>query len=792
MGPNHDLTARPAKRLDASQPLGLKVEWKVGLGSGYSQVIADGGEVFAMYSDSTHDVLVNLKASTGEESWRYIMGPTFKGRQGSMDGPLSTPSVSSNRVFGFTPGGSLFCVDRANGKQVWRRDLVAEKSAPAPEYGFTSSPLLVEDLVVINVGAPDGHSIMAFGTDTGEVVWSAGSEPAEYQSPTLVILQGRQQLMTISGLSVQGLDVSTGKVEWSYVFTDNPFSASVAHIMPVESDRFMVNSTGNVQILSIAEIGDSVQVAEVWSSNHLKGSYTIPIYHKGFVFGYNGNFLSAVDASTGERVWRSRPPGKGTMILLDDILVVWDVKGRLTLIQASGNGYKELNQLQVMDAASITNPSYAEGMIFVRSHKYLAAVKIVDETSTPMALETDNADYHAPIPVSAGNGKFGQFLGQLTSAADPAAAIDAFLSSNSFPLVEDGNLVHFTYRGEAEDLGLYLGYTWRRDADSFKRVPETDLWHLSYRLEPGGRYDYQLQRNFDNIIADPLNPNRAPSPGEVSDLTMPDWKNADYLSERPDKRGGRVESITFASDVLGNERQIDIYLPAGYDESAVEYPLVVVCDHTFAQQLGLMQRTLDNLIGESVAPCVVAFEQYPAGRQWAESFLTFREQHAQMLAQELVPHIRAHYRVLKEREALAVMGTSTGGHAAMYTALSYPELFGRVGSQSLTTLGPMTESIVDVIEEGDPKLKIYMDWCTVDMWDPGESLDIRVENQRLAAWLQQRGYEVNAREIRSGTGWGTWRNQTGPLPNTWLSWDVPSASTACAKKARPSTARARP
>ena len=56
-----------------------------------------------------------------------------------------------------------------------------------------------------------------------------------------------------------------------------------------------------------------------------------------------------------------------------------------------------------------------------------------------------------------------------------------------------------------------------------------------------------------------------------------------------------------------------------------------------------------------------------------------------------------------------------------------------------------------------------MEWCTVEIWDPGESFDQRHENERLVKMLRAAGHEVTAREIGSGTGWGTWRNHTGQL-----------------------------
>ena len=432
------------------------------------------------------------------------------------------------------------------------------------------------------------------------------------------------------------------------------------------------------------------------------------------------------------------------------------------MLRSDSDAYEELAQLQVMERASITHPSYAEGKIYVRSHTHLAAVAITDGSTPTLAADLE-VEWKAPSPVLPGDSKFGKFLETLVTADDAGATVENFLSTRQFPLVE-GDLVHFVYHGEAHDLALYLGYTWRRDPDLFLRVPGTDFWHLSYRLEPGGRYNYQLQRNFDEIIVDPLNPQRSPGPGAISQLAMPEWSPAAYLSEPQSGAHGSIDSLTFASELLGNERRIDVYLPAGYAASTRDYPLLLVCDDADARKLGLMQNTLDHLVGESVAPCVVAFEHYPPGRRWTESFLAQREEHAQMLAEELIPFLRDRYRVSKQRKDTVTMGTFTGAHAALYTALKYPDRIGGVATQSLAA--NETASLFALQRAGAAKLRLYMDWCNVEWWDPGESLDVREINIRLARWLADAGHAVTAREHRSGTGWGTWRNHTGDLLST--------------------------
>lgn len=75
-------------------------------------------------------------------------------------------------------------------------------------------------------------------------------------------------------------------------------------------------------------------------------------------------------------MWQLRPPGNGTLALLGDALLVWDITGRLNVISASPHGYRELASIQVMDGGSLTHPAYSESVVYVRKRDEVAAISI--------------------------------------------------------------------------------------------------------------------------------------------------------------------------------------------------------------------------------------------------------------------------------------------------------------------------------------------------------------------------------------------------------------------------------
>jgi outer membrane protein assembly factor BamB len=154
--------------------VGLDLRWKKTIGSGYSQVVVDGSQVFVLFTEDDQDVLASLDAGSGDEHWRYTLGTAWRGRQGSLDGPISTPVVDSERLYGLSPYGVLFAVDRSSGKEVWRVDFRESYGSKLPGYGFATSPLLHGETVIVQAGGKGG--LVGFDRSTGAEKWKTGWE----------------------------------------------------------------------------------------------------------------------------------------------------------------------------------------------------------------------------------------------------------------------------------------------------------------------------------------------------------------------------------------------------------------------------------------------------------------------------------------------------------------------------------------------------------------------------------------------------------------------------------------
>ncbi len=155
-----------------------------------------------------------------------------------------------------------------------------------------------------------------------------------------------------------------------------------------------------------------------------------------------------------------------------------------------------------------------------------------------------------------------------------------------------------------------------------------------------------------------------------------------WIEANPNVPEGEVTGVSgFRSEVLGNERRIDIYLPPDYNPSATPYPMLLVFDRLMYSRLIPTSRILDNLIdAEEIPPMIAVLVGNAGGARNDE--LPCNDQFVEFLAEELVPWVRENYNVSTDPAKNVIAGASFGGLASSYAAFRHPELFGNVISQS--------------------------------------------------------------------------------------------------------------
>ena len=775
-GPRHDGSAATSAALSLTPSSALAIEWKRPLGSGYSGISIADGRVFTMFADGDVDWVGAFDAASGKPLWRYRVDSRYVGHDGSHDGPLSTPAVAGDRVVALGARGQLVCLDARTGKRRWAVDLTADHGVVKPTYGFAGSPVVHDGLVIVGTGTGETPTLSAFELGSGELRWqTAGRDRLPNQTPILVSGARGVELIAAGRDRVSAWDPSSGLLIWQLEHGGRGADVSV---VPTGEGRMSFN-TGWSETMSVSlrwPPSGEIQapdrqgmplLKESWRTAAFGRSFSTPVHHRGHLFGYTGAFLSCIDATTGERRWKSREPGDGFLILVDDHLVTLTRTGELHLGRASPEGYRSSTSLKVLDTASWTAPSFSRDMIFVRSFDQLAAVRITSGERAPAAR-----------PAAAGRiagSLTARLADQVETAEDKSAVIARFLERHDrSPIVEGDDLAHIVYRGPAGEVDLMADVFFGapdylvRERRPLHRVPGTDFFFYTLRLEAEARVNYQLSVDLADPIPDPLNPTvvEVERLGDMSVLAMPRWQPAAAFTAAS-VEPGRIDKLTVHSGLLDRDLTLEVYLPPGYDGSGHRYPTLYLSDAEHALGRGALDVALDarSAAGEPVIAVMIA------GTGWGEHVGRRRGAYVEALAKEIVPLIDDRYRTLRGPDDRAAVGCGQGGIVSLLAALAHPGVFSRVGSLSAYALPDLSAEIQDLARASDSLgLAIYLEWGRYDLRTGEGNLDIPAENRKLATALSASGFTVATREVPEGFGWATWKHRIGRM----LEWLVTS------------------
>ncbi len=766
-------------------PLALALRWKRTLGSGYAGISVAEGVLVTAFSAGERDVVAALDPATGEERWRYDLAPIYHGHDGSHDGPIATPAVAGGRVFALGAWGHLAALDLRTGKAVWTTHLVDDLGWEKPMYGFSASPAVAGDTVVLPAGGGEG-AVAGFAAATGEVRWRALEDQFFAQSAIIAELAGQRQAVVLGAKLIAGLDLADGSTLWSFEHKAelSAMGALSASPLPLGGDRILLERDDDGSSLLSVTTDDSDLVATVLQeSRGLTKSYSPPATWGGHVYGYTGRHLSALDPETGDILWRSREPGDGFLIAVGGQLAVLTKKGSLHLGEASAEGWRESARLQLFeDHLAWTPPSFAGGSLYLRSLGEIARVDLVRATE--------------PARVAAGSTlppELESLAAEVAAADDPPAAVEGFLADRELPLI-DGQRVLFLWRGDAGDVAIAGDMIGMRREAPMHRLPGTALWWWQTELDRHARISYVFLAD-DVPVADPSHPRRETSTvlgpdmnwrrGETLDLSwfaMPEWpghasgphrgrlERLELQVERPAPEDGEAPPPVTVSAY--------VWLPPGYDDGEQRYPVIYV-HNPFARDDGGWPETLDRLVGRSVAPVIVAFVDPPRMRGYARAF-----------GDAVVQPIDQRFRTLDHRDARASVGMGWQGYTAASVAFYNHQRIGVLGVQSLYALDRQMAALEQAVGDADAAsvpMRIYLEWGRWDLISPHEAMDMRRSSKDAWELLTERGWQPAGGEVWDSTDWASWRHRTGVLLETLfpLAGGAPSPGLAGWQTGRP-------
>jgi outer membrane protein assembly factor BamB len=371
-GPNRDGISAETGLLSAWPSGGPKVVWRItGLGIGYSSFAIVKGRMYTQGQRGNQEFVIALDVKTGNKIWETPTSRDFENDRGS--GPRGTPTFDNGKLYAMTGDGTVVCLDAATGKILWQLDSVKKFGGAVPHWGYSESPLIDGDRVIVMPGGR-GASLVSLDKKTGEVQWKTGDDRAGYSSAILADVGGAKQVVVLSAQSAYGVQESTGELLWRYGKVSN----NVANIAtPIYHDGAVFLSSAYDTGCALLKLNPK-GMQEVYFNRDMMNHYSSSVLVDGILYGYSNANLVAMDFGDGKQLWRNRSVGKGSVTYADKHLYALGEEGVVGLIEASPAGYKEVSRFEYQKGSL---PSWSplvisDGKMYLRDQDNLTSYDI--------------------------------------------------------------------------------------------------------------------------------------------------------------------------------------------------------------------------------------------------------------------------------------------------------------------------------------------------------------------------------------------------------------------------------
>ena len=373
---------------------GPPVLWTRKLGQGYSGFTGTANRVFTQYQSLTGQYVVCLDADTGETVWQFRTGWPHQ-PAGLYPGPRSTPALYGENVFYTTPDGQLGCLRQSDGRLVWQQNLFQKFDAPPVEFGYSISPTIVDDKIILPVGGKQA-GVVAIAPSDGRLIWATAGHAISHAGILPIRRNGRPMAVAYLKNTLLLLDRNDGTR-----LAELPLSAGYDEhsAWPIYREPWLWLSAPFRRGSQLLKITDSAKPAfePVWSLPVLSNDVSSSVLVDDVLYGFDirdvqskvhrrsrGTFR-AVDLLTGKVRWTNGSDqrrtalrgdvGHASLLVADGKLIMLNDGGELILAHARPDRYDEIGRVPVLDGSICwTQPCLLAGRVLVRDHSRAVCV----------------------------------------------------------------------------------------------------------------------------------------------------------------------------------------------------------------------------------------------------------------------------------------------------------------------------------------------------------------------------------------------------------------------------------
>ncbi len=371
-GPNRDGLQNGAIWPDSLDEKSLRSVWIKDFGDSYSGPVLSSDAVFTTESQKGKERVYSVARANGEIKWKYewdgaMSVPFFAARNGSWI--RSTPATDGKTLFVGGIRDVLVALDCESGTERWRVDF-GKIAGKIPDFGMACSPLVDNEDIYVQAGkgvyrlkASDGTTVWNSLGDNGDMM-SSGA----FSSPVIQILNGKRQLVVQTRTKLAGLDLDTGKADWTH---DVAAFRGMNILTPTLWDNSVFTSSYGGRSL-LLDVPNNASTKVRWD-NKIEGYMSSPIIIDHYVYLHMKNKrFACLDLQSGKELWTTKPFGEyWSMVSNGKHILALDQNGLLRLIAHNPTEFQMVSERRVSDDECWAHLAVTGNQIAVRSQKKL-------------------------------------------------------------------------------------------------------------------------------------------------------------------------------------------------------------------------------------------------------------------------------------------------------------------------------------------------------------------------------------------------------------------------------------
>lgn len=381
LGPNRNGIADPQERIQKRWKGPIPTAWSRPVGSGFAGLAVAEGRAILFHRQADEEVIECLDPATGKVYWKDAHPTQFRPQYGSDDGPLCTPTITQGKVITYGAEGYLSCHDLQSGQLLWKRETHTDFQADTGYFGAGSSPLIVGDHVIVNVGGKRRSAgVVSFRLSDGETQWQKIADDASYSAPVMMEVADTPIAIVVTRLKCVGLEIAHGSELFEVPFGARGPTVNGASPVIVDQRIFLSSSYGVGALLGRFDF--PTFQTEYAKEDFFSTQYATPIHWQGVFYGIDGRDdtgpadLKCFDPLKKKLLWSEQNFGYGTQILVDGALLFVKTNGELVLVDPVPEGYAELGRDPVFSGTTRALPALSNGLLYVRDDTTLKCLDL--------------------------------------------------------------------------------------------------------------------------------------------------------------------------------------------------------------------------------------------------------------------------------------------------------------------------------------------------------------------------------------------------------------------------------